>query len=180
MIASGSFTDTTGGTNETDNFSFETGTTNNTGTEPRGGQNIGSIPNNWIFHSGSNSGVGTAVSQSLTNRTNYTTNTAHTGSNTFDIFVEESDFDTIKPLSYSFHQVVDVSAAEGKTIFASIQTRNSHSLQGSGGTRSMDNQFLSLWYLTGSAANPSSSYVKFAPVPGFQDGEFDDLPGKVI
>ena len=42
--------------NETDNFSFETGTTNNTGTEPRGGQNVGSIPNNWVFHSGSNSG----------------------------------------------------------------------------------------------------------------------------
>ena len=32
-------------------------------TEPRGGQNVGSIPNNWVFHSGSNSGVGTAVSQ---------------------------------------------------------------------------------------------------------------------
>ena len=72
MIASGSFTDTNG-TNETDNFSFELGTaTKIAGTEPRGGQNVGKLPNNWIFHSGSNSGVGTAVSQSLTNRTNYT------------------------------------------------------------------------------------------------------------
>ena len=101
MIASGSSIDTAGGNNEVSNQSFETGTTNNSGVEPRGGQNIGSMPNNWIFHSGSVSGIGTAVSQSLTNRTNYTTNTAFAGNKTFDIFVEESDFDTIKPLSYS-------------------------------------------------------------------------------
>ena len=63
MIASGSFTDTTGGANQTDNFSFETGTTDTPGNEPRGGQNVGNMPTDWVFHSGSVSGAGTAVSQ---------------------------------------------------------------------------------------------------------------------
>ena len=91
------------------------------------------------------------------------------------IFKRISDFDSLKPLSYSFHQDIDVTVDEGKTIFASIQSKLSHSLAGAGTTRSMSNQFISLFYLTGSSSNPSSSFVKFAPAAG---GDFDGLPGK--
>ena len=138
------------------------------------GQNIGTEGTPLSITSWSFETTG-PVSHSITDRSAYPDDDkALSGNNTFDFFVNSSTYTALGTGSNYFYEMSQSVAGPdggiwtaGYTLFTSVATKVSHSLQGAGAPRSMDSQYLSLWYYSASSA---ADWHKFYPDTGSSPG----------